>query len=60
MQSIEGFDENLAKELKERAVAYLEEKEEEYEKERINLGVSDEMKEIEGLRSRNDCDIRKK
>ena len=49
LQSIEGFDENLAKELKERAVVYLEEKEEEYEKERIKLGVSDEMKEIEGL-----------
>ena len=39
---------NLAKELKERAVTYLEEKEEEYEKERIKLGVSDEIKEIEG------------
>ena len=49
LQSIEGFDENLAKELKERAGVYLEEKEEEYEKERIKLGVSDEMKEIEGL-----------
>ena len=49
LQSIEGFDENLAKELKERAVAYLEEKEEEFEKERVKLGVSDDIKEIEGL-----------
>ena len=49
LQSIEGFDENLAKELKERAVTYLEEKDEEYEKERVRLGISDDMKEIEGL-----------
>ena len=49
LQSIEGFDENLAKELKERALVYLEEKEEEYEKERVKLGVSDEVKDIDGL-----------
>ncbi|MBF95946.1 MAG: transcription termination/antitermination protein NusA [Pelagibacterales bacterium] len=49
LQSIEGFDENLAKELKERAIAYLDEKEEELEKERVKLGIEDEMKEIEGL-----------
>ena len=49
LQAIEGFDENLAKELKDRAVVYLEEKEEEYEKERVQLGVSDEIKSIDGL-----------
>ena len=49
LQAIEGFDENLAKELKDRAIVYLEEKEEEYEKERLQLGVSDEIKSIEGL-----------
>ena len=49
LQAIEGFDENLAKELKDRAIVYLEEREEEYEKERIQLGVSDEIKSIEGL-----------
>ncbi len=49
LQSIEGFDDNLAKELKERAVTYLEEKDEEYEKERQKLGISDDMKDIEGL-----------
>ena len=49
LQAIEGFDENLAKELKDRAIVYLEEKEEEYEKERVQLGVSDETKSIDGL-----------
>ncbi|MEC6997504.1 MAG: transcription termination factor NusA [Pseudomonadota bacterium] len=49
LQAIEGFDENLAKELKDRAIVYLEEKEEEYEKERVQLGVSDEIKSIDGL-----------
>ena len=49
LQAIEGFDENLAKELKDRAIVYLEEKEEEYEKERVRLGVSDEIKSIDGL-----------
>ena len=32
--SEEGFDENLAEELKNRAISYIEEKEEEYDKER--------------------------
>ncbi len=49
LKSIEGFDENLADELKNRAITYLDEKEEELEKERISLGVSDELKKIEGL-----------
>ena len=49
LQAIEGFDENLAKELKDRAIVYLEEKEEEYEKERVQLGVSDDIKSIDGL-----------
>ena len=70
LQAIEGFDENLAKELKdERAIVYLEEKEEEYEK-RIQLGVSDEIKSIDGLdaemlvilgknniKTKNSCDL---
>ena len=50
LQSIEGFDDNLAKELKDRALAFLEE-EEEYENERVKLGVDDEMKNIDGLDS---------
>ena len=49
LKSIEGFDENLADELKSRAIAYLDEKEEELEKERVALGVSDELKNLEGL-----------
>ncbi len=49
LQAIEGFDDNLAKELKDRAIVYIEEREEEYEKERIQLGVSDEIKSIDGL-----------
>ncbi len=51
LKSIEGFDENLAKELKERALAYIAEKDEEYEKERKNLGVADDLKDIIGLDS---------
>ena len=35
--------------MKDRAIVYLEEKEEEYEKERVQLGVSDEIKSIDGL-----------
>ena len=49
LKSIEGFDENLADELKERAIAYLEEKEEHMEVERKKLGVEDELKNIEYL-----------
>ena len=49
LKSIEGFDENLADELKERAIAYLEEKEEHMEVERKKLGVEDELKNIEHL-----------
>ena len=49
LKAIEGFDENLADELKNRAVTYLEEKEDELEKERVKLGVKDELKKIEGL-----------
>jgi N utilization substance protein A len=49
LKSIEGFDENLADELKNRAITFLDDKEEELEKVRISLGVSDELKKIEGL-----------
>ena len=49
LKSIEGFDENLAEELKSRAISYLEEKEEEQEKERKKLGVEDSLKELELL-----------
>ena len=49
LKSIEGFDENLAEELKNRAISYIEEKEEEYDKERKKLGVEDSLKEFELL-----------
>ena len=49
LKSIEGFDENLAEELKERAVSYINEKDDEFEKERKNLGVNDDLKNIDGL-----------
>ena len=47
LKSIDGFDEKLAEELKSRAIAFLEEKEEELEKERKELGVEDSLKEID-------------
>ena len=43
------FDEKLAEELKSRAITYLEEKEEELEKERKQLGVEDSLKSLEIL-----------
>jgi N utilization substance protein A len=47
LKGIDGFDEKLAEELKARAITYLEEKEEELEKERKKLGVEDELKQID-------------
>ncbi len=49
LKSIEGFDENLAEELKNRALTYLEEKDDELEKERKKLGVDDSIKKIDLL-----------
>ncbi len=49
LKSIEGFDESLAEELKNRALNFIEEKEEELEKERKKLGVEDAIKEIDLL-----------
>ena len=49
LKSIDGFDEKLAEELKNRAITYLEEKEEEFEKERKELGVEDSLKSLEIL-----------
>ena len=46
---IEGFDENIAAELQERARAFLAEKDAEYTRRRQELGVSDEIAGIEGL-----------
>ena len=49
LKSIGGFDEKLAEELKSRAITFLEEKEEELEKEIKQLGVEDSIKSLEIL-----------
>ena len=46
LASIEGFDENIAAELKRRGMAFLEAKDVEFENRRIELGVSDQIAEI--------------
>ena len=46
---IEGFDEDLAEELRNRAHAYLATKEEEYAARRRELGVADDLAELQGL-----------
>jgi N utilization substance protein A len=47
--SIEGFDEDTAREIQERAQEYLTRIESENEARRKELGVSDELKEIDGV-----------
>ena len=46
---IEGFNEELAGELRERSLAYLAERDEEYSRRRRELGVADELAEVAGL-----------
>ncbi len=46
LASIEGFDEAIAAELKNRAAAFLERKEAEADEKRIEMGVSDELVEL--------------
>ncbi|HWJ20158.1 MAG TPA: helix-hairpin-helix domain-containing protein, partial [Geobacterales bacterium] len=47
--SIEGFDENTAQEIQERAREFLERQEAELTEKRKALGVQDELGEVEGL-----------
>src|SRR5471030_2048827 len=47
--SIEGFDEETAKELQERAKEYIDKLESELDAKRVELGVEDELKEILGV-----------
>ncbi len=47
--SVEGFDEDLAGELRTRARSFLAEKEEEYTKRRTELGVTDDLAAQDGL-----------
>ena len=47
--SIEGFDEETARELQQRAREYLEQQEAELDAKRKELGVEDELKEVPGI-----------
>ena len=49
LAQIEGFDEDVATELRNRATVYLEQRDAELSEERRTLGVADEVAEIEGL-----------
>jgi N utilization substance protein A len=49
LASIEGFDEETASELQNRANEYLQRRDAELDNERAALGVSDELKEIPGM-----------
>ena len=49
LASIEGFDDDLATELQNRATEALERREAKYKAERTELGVSDDLAGIEGL-----------
>ncbi len=46
---IEGFDEDTARELQERAREYLDKQEAELDAKRVELGVEDELKEVPGV-----------
>jgi N utilization substance protein A len=47
--SIEGFDEETARELQERAQEYLAQQEAELDARRTELGVADELKDVPGV-----------
>jgi len=49
LTSIEGFDEGLAQELQRRATEFIEKRDGEFEEKRKELGVTDEVHDIEGL-----------
>jgi len=49
LASIEGFDEDVAKELSTRAQAYLSEQEEVFATKRRELEIADDLAELEGL-----------
>lgn len=49
LADIEGFDEDVAKELQSRAIAFVEQRNKEFAKQSKDLGIDDELKNIEGL-----------
>jgi transcription termination/antitermination protein NusA len=51
LASIEGFDEDTATEIRSRALGYLERIETELDAKRIALGVSDDLRQIDGITS---------
>jgi len=51
LAEIEGFDEDVAEELRMRARTYLEEQDRKFDEARRNLGVTDELTAVEGLRA---------
>jgi N utilization substance protein A len=52
LAGIEGFDEETANELQNRAREYLERLEGELESRRVELGVADDMKDVPGINSK--------
>ena len=49
LTEIEGFDEDVAEELRQRARAYLDDKEEHFTEQRRELGLTDDLASLEGL-----------
>jgi N utilization substance protein A len=49
LAAIEGFDEETAQELQQRAVEYIEARNQELDAKRRELGVADEVAEVEGI-----------
>jgi len=49
LAQIEGFDEDVAAELRDRALAYLEQRDAALHEQRVALGVTDEVAAVEGL-----------
>jgi transcription termination/antitermination protein NusA len=49
LAQIEGFDEDTARELQERAREYLDKQEAELDAKRVELGVADELKDVPGV-----------
>jgi N utilization substance protein A len=48
LASIEGFDDDTARELQERAKEYLDKQESELDAKRVELGVADELRDVPG------------
>ena len=49
LAEIEGFDEDVAKELQSRAKEYVEKRNKEFEEKSKSLGIDDKLQAVEGL-----------